>query len=138
MARILVVDDELHVQSFVQRGLELDAHEVETASDGSLALSRIGRAREPFDLILTDIQMPVMDGIELALTVAQDHPSLPLILMTGYADQRERAVGIEDLVSDVLLKPFELHKLQAAVGRALSMPVNRSTSAGRAGAAVTH
>ncbi|MCG8444245.1 MAG: response regulator [Hyphomicrobiales bacterium] len=119
MARILVVDDETDVQSFVRRGLEFDAHEVETADDGAAALARIAHAREPFDLVVSDIKMPVMDGIQLALSVAKEQPNLPIVLMTGYADQRERASGIDQIVSGVLLKPFDLHVLQATVEGAL-------------------
>jgi DNA-binding response OmpR family regulator len=65
--------------------------------------------------------MPVMDGIALALKVSRDRPDLPILLMTGFADQRERADGLETLVREVLAKPFTLDELLAAVGRALKV-----------------
>jgi two-component system cell cycle response regulator CpdR len=61
-----------------------------------------------------------MDGIALALAVAPSHPSVTILLMTGYADQRERANGLDSLIDDVLAKPFTLTELQAAVERALA------------------
>ena len=52
--------------------------------------------------------MPVMDGIALALAAGRDHPDLTIMLMTGYADQRERAHGLDALIHDVISKPFSL------------------------------
>jgi CheY-like chemotaxis protein len=64
--------------------------------------------------------MPVMDGIALALAAARDHPRLVILLMTGYADQRERAYGLETLVHDVVSKPFSLATIREAVNDALA------------------
>ena len=80
-------------------------------------LARDGGA---FDLLLTDIKMPVMDGIALALAAARDHPDLTILLMTGYADQRERAHGLEALIHDVITKPFTVAEIQGAVASALA------------------
>ena len=66
--------------------------------------------------------MPVMDGIALALAAARDHPRLAILLMTGYADQRERASGLDALIHDVVAKPFSLAAIRAAVNEALSPP----------------
>ena len=57
--------------------------------------------------------MPVMDGIALALAAARDHPDLVILLMTGYADQRERAHGLDALIHDVITKPFTLAEIRA-------------------------
>jgi two-component system, cell cycle response regulator CpdR len=70
-------------------------------------------------LLRTDIRMPVMDGIALALAAARDHPALPILLMTGYADQRERAHGLDALIHDVITKPFSLATMRTAVNAAL-------------------
>ena len=67
--------------------------------------------------MLTDVRMPIMDGIALALNVARDFPSMTILLMTGYADQRERAQGLDALIHDVITKPFTLAALRAAVNR---------------------
>jgi CheY-like chemotaxis protein len=122
MARILVAEDEAALRTMVQRGLAAAGHEVVVAADGAEALDLINRAGGKFDLLLADIRMPVMDGIALALTAARDHPGLVILLMTGYADQRERAHGLEALIHDVIAKPFSLAEIQTAVAKALAAP----------------
>ena len=119
MAKILLVDDEEPVRGFLKRGLDLDGHQVATAIDGSDALERLTEEAGAFDLMLTDIRMPIMDGIALALAAKRDFPDLPILLMTGYADQRERAKNLEVIIEDVLTKPFSLAEARAAVARVL-------------------
>lgn len=118
MARILLVEDDEAVRHFVRRALEMDGHEVVEVGDGTEALETLGED-DRFDLILSDIKMPVMDGIALALSVARSHPDMRILLMTGYADQRERAHGLEAIVIDVVQKPFTLQGIRDAVARAL-------------------
>ena len=120
MARILIAEDEEAVRSLVARALTLDGHDVMTANDGAAALDLLTRAEREFELLLTDIRMPVMDGIALALAAARDHPNLAILLMTGYADQRERASGLEALIHDVITKPFSLSIIRGAVNDALA------------------
>ncbi len=95
MARILIADDEESMRLLVGRAIAMDGHEIVTAEDGAEALEILTEQGGAFDLLLTDIKMPVMDGIALALAVARDFPELTILLMTGYADQRERATGPE-------------------------------------------
>lgn len=114
MARILVAEDEPSVRSFITRALQGVGHEVGSVGDGSEALEALAQARQagrPHDLLLTDILMPVMDGVSLALLAARDAPSLRIVLMTGYSDQRERAHGLDAIIDDILLKPFTLDEL---------------------------
>lgn len=120
MARILLTEDDEAVRTFVKRALELDGHEVQAAEDGGEALEVLTRESGRFDLLLSDIKMPVMDGIALALATARDWPSLPILLMTGFADQRERANGLDALVHDVVTKPFSLADIRQAVRDALT------------------
>ncbi len=120
MAKILLVDDEETVRGFLKRGLELDGHAVTLATDGADAMDRLAEAGGAFDLVLTDIRMPIMDGIALALAAKRDHPDLTIMLMTGYAEQRERAKNLEAIVADVLTKPFSLAELRASVARVLA------------------
>ena len=80
-------------------------------------LSREGGA---FELLITDIRMPVMDGIALALAAARDHAGVTILLMSGYADQRERASGLDALIHDVIAKPFSLSDMRTAVNAALA------------------
>lgn len=121
MARILIAEDEEALCALCARGLANAGHEVMTASDGGAALETLKRENGHFDLLLTDIRMPVMDGIALALAAARDFPDLTIVLMTGYADQRERAHGLDALIHDVLPKPFTLAALRDAVAEALTV-----------------
>jgi two-component system cell cycle response regulator CpdR len=74
-----------------------------------------------FDLLLTDVRMPKMDGIALSMAAAREFPEITILLMTGYADQRERAHGLDALVHDVLAKPFSVASLRGAVNEALAV-----------------
>ncbi len=120
MARILIAEDDDAVRGFVNRALVEAGHETKTARDGGEALDILTREGGAFDLLLTDIKMPVMDGIALALASAASHPSLTIVLMTGYADQRERAHGLDQLIHDVIEKPLTLERLTNAVNGALA------------------
>lgn len=122
MARILIAEDEDSLRQLVARALTMDGHEVFASRDGAEALDCLTREAGRFDLLLTDIRMPVMDGIALALAAGRDYPSLSILLMTGYADQRERASGLEALIMDVITKPFSLADIRSAVNTALAGP----------------
>src|SRR5690606_16749809 len=124
MARILVAEDEQTVRELVTRALTQDGHEVEAVPDGAAALERLAAA-EPFELLLSDIRMPVMDGIALALSAARDFPQVAIILMTGYAGERDRALGIDELVHDIVLKPFSLSDLRQRLRDALAARAER-------------
>ena len=119
MPKILIADDEDSMRTLVARAIAMDGHETVTAQDGAEALEILSREDGAFDLLLTDIQMPVMDGIALALSAARDFPDLTILLMTGFADQRERAHGLEALIYDVVPKPFSLQVLLEKVDDAL-------------------
>jgi two-component system, cell cycle response regulator CpdR len=119
MARILIAEDDEPVRGFVKRALELDGHIVVAECDGAAALDRLVEEDGGFDLLLSDIRMPLMDGIALALSAARDFPRLPILLMTGYADQRERAHDLEAIIEDVVRKPFSLAEIRTAVSGAI-------------------
>eukprot|EP00873_Tetraselmis_striata_P031569 jgi/Tetstr1/451833/TSEL_038869.t1 len=120
MARILVAEDDDNVRAFVTRALEMSGHEVIDASDGGLALEIANEHNGNFDLLVSDIKMPVMDGIGLALAIGAQYPAMTILLMTGFADQRERAHGLDALIYDVLGKPFSLAQLIEKVNDALA------------------
>ncbi|TCR67229.1 response regulator [Bosea sp. BK604] len=123
MSRILVVDDEEAVRALVARGLSLDGHDCLTAADGAEALDILIAEKGRFDLLLTDIRMPLMDGIALALAAKQEFPDLTIMLMTGYAEQRERAKSLEAIVSEVMTKPFAIADLRATVMRVIERSI---------------
>jgi two-component system, cell cycle response regulator CpdR len=125
MARILIAEDEEGLRSLVARALSQDGHAVTTANDGAEALDLLTREHGAFELLLTDIRMPIMDGIALALAAARDHPNVAILLMTGYADQRERASGLDALIHDVIAKPFSLATIRNAVRDAIAAGASR-------------
>ena len=120
MSRVLIVDDEESMRLLVARAIAMDGHEIATAADGAEALDILTGPNGSFDLLLTDIQMPIMDGIALALTAARDFPQLTILLMTGFADQRERASGLNAIAHDVISKPFSVADIRTAVADALA------------------
>lgn len=118
MAKILITEDENALRIFVARALRLDGHETHEAGDGAEGLEKL--AQDNFDLLLSDIRMPVMDGIELAHQAAERYPAMKILLMTGYAEQRERADDLASKIVDVVQKPFALPDIRRAVARALA------------------
>jgi len=118
--RVLIADDEESMRVLVARAIALDGHEIVTAQDGAEALEILTDQEGAFDLLLTDIKMPVMDGIALALAAARDFPDVTILLMTGFADQRERASGLNAIVHDVVTKPFSVADIRTAVADALA------------------
>lgn len=83
MARILVVDDHDSVRTALRRILEADGHRVEEADDGREAMHILDEGRS--DLVIADVYMPVMDGIEFLIRLVDRHPSIPVIAMSGGA-----------------------------------------------------
>ena len=118
MARILITEDEDSLRSFVARALRMDGHDTVEAADGAEGLEALADGK--FDLLLSDIRMPVMDGIELTHKAAAAHPGLRILLMTGYAEQRERADDLAEKIVDVVSKSFTLPDIRTAVARALA------------------
>src|ERR1700687_4943535 len=131
MAKILVAEDDIAIRDLVVRALNEDGHELTVANDGGAALDALVRKNGEFDLLLTDVKMPVMDGIALALAAGRDHPDVAIMLMTGFAlalgagrdhpavaimlrtvfpKQRERTRGLDALVHDVIPKPFSVEQ----------------------------
>jgi two-component system cell cycle response regulator CpdR len=106
MARILIAEDEEGLRSLVARALSQDGHAVTTANDGAEALDLLAREHGAFELLLTDIRMPIMDGIALALAAARDHPN-------------------DALIHDVIAKPFSLATIRNAVRDAIAAGASR-------------
>jgi CheY-like chemotaxis protein len=119
VARILIAEDEEPVRALIARGLTEQGHTVVATADGTEALDALQK-EDGFDLLLADIKMPGMDGIALALAVARDFPKIPILLMTGYADQRERAAGLDALICGIVAKPFNLAEIKSAVAAAIA------------------
>jgi DNA-binding response OmpR family regulator len=118
MARILLAEDDKAVQSFVSRALAHRGHAVQAVDDGLQALEVLEDAT--FDILITDIVMPGLDGIALALKVARDRPNLPILMMTGYSAERQRAHNLEELICRVITKPFSLEQICAVTEEVLT------------------
>ncbi|PAQ00816.1 response regulator [Mesorhizobium mediterraneum] len=120
MAKLLIVEDDESVRTLAARALERAGHMIDIAADGAQGLALIRAARGGYDLVVSDIRMPEMDGIAMAKAAASLFPAMKILLMTGYADQRERAEELNGVIVDVVQKPFTLAEIRARVEQALA------------------
>jgi len=127
MARILLAEDDPAVREFVRRALAHSGHEVNAVDDGLGAVEAL--TGDAYDLLITDIVMPGMDGIALALKVSKDHPRMPILMMTGYAAERQRAHNLEALIHKVIAKPFTLREICGVVAETLERHAKAATAA---------
>lgn len=114
-ARILVVDDERFVQDLLRKVLGRRGHEVDIASNGVEALDRLRDER--YDLVLTDVVMPEMDGFELLREVKSRHPDVKVIVLTGFARRQSISDFLLYGADDYLSKPFQVPELLTSVER---------------------
>lgn len=120
--RILVVDDELRMISFIRMNLELEGHQVIEAHDGLEALEAV-RTKLP-DIVLLDVMMPELDGFE-TLRMLREFSSIPVIMLTAKGEENDRVYGLELGADDYIPKPFGPRELTArikAVLRRADMP----------------
>ena len=116
---ILVVDDEAIVTSLIRDALEDEGYEIQTASSGEAALQLV--EQHQFELVISDIRMPRMDGIEMIKKIREYQPNIGIIFMTGYANLQSAKKAIKQGASDYIMKPFELTEIRAAVKNALEL-----------------
>jgi CheY-like chemotaxis protein len=116
---VLVVDDDLPVRLIVRRALEEGGHPVSVAASGYLALAAIHAAPAAISLVLSDVRMPGMSGLDLALEVRRSWPRLPLLLMSAYdpPELLSSHAGLADI--PLLRKPFSNDELLKLVGSLL-------------------
>jgi len=110
---ILVVEDEPSLQETLAYNLEKQGYSVETASDGRSALETARRIRP--DLIVLDIMLPELDGVEVCKTLRREDFAAPIIMLTARDDEIDRVVGLEVGADDYLTKPFSMRELVARV-----------------------
>ncbi|MEQ8371350.1 MAG: response regulator [Alphaproteobacteria bacterium] len=118
MARILLAEDDDDMRGFLTRALSRAGHEVRPCADGLEALS--AAERSAFDLLVADVVMPGMDGMELARHAVGHIPDLKVVFITGFAAVALRARRLNLPGSTVLSKPFHLRKLVSHVERLLA------------------
>lgn len=116
-ARILIVDDEPHICAAVARALSLAGYQAEEANDGPAALHRLQSAA--YDLMILDLQMPEVDGLEVMQRARQLQPDLLMIILTGHATMESAIAAVKSEAVDYLLKPVSLHAIVAAAANAL-------------------
>jgi DNA-binding NtrC family response regulator len=127
-ASVLVVDNETVMRSLVRRTLEAEDFQVEEAWDGESALALIQSRKDPFDLVLTDLSMPRIDGRQLSETLARYRPEMAVLCMSANPDAVPR-IGVADTPIRVMLKPFTAQALYHAVRDAINLSARLLESA---------
>ncbi len=115
--RVLVVDDEESIRRLVAFNLEKDGYQVDTARDGEEALQ--GLALRPPDLLILDLMLPGVDGVEVFRRLRQQGLDVPVIMLTARDEEVDRVVGLELGADDYVTKPFSLRELVARVNAVL-------------------
>jgi DNA-binding NtrC family response regulator len=117
-ARVLVVDDDPGQRSLLETFLRAQGYRTQTADSGGAALELL--AQESFGMMISDVRMPGMSGIETLRRVREKHPELPVLLVTAFADIRSAVSAMRDGAVNYLAKPIDLDELMVSVRRALS------------------
>lgn len=120
MARILLAEDDDSMRDFLAKALARAGHEIEAVADGAQGLDALGEAAGAYDLLLTDIVMPGVDGIELARRAAEVDPSLKIMFITGFAAVALNPGSEAPKNAKVLSKPFHLRDLVDEVARVMA------------------
>ena len=120
MARILLGEDDTAMREFARLALEMDGHDVVPYHDGGEVAHALRSLHLVFDLVLIDVRLPVMDGVELTKRARDARPDVPVLLMTGYCDERLHELLADRQIAAVITKPFTLEKLRDAVATTLA------------------
>ena len=115
MARILLADDDKATRELVKRALEAEGHAVDVTQDGAEALEKLKAAPDAVDVLVSDVHMPGIDGIDLAGQAVAARPGLKVLFMSGFPEELERAKAVKAARIGVLTKPFTLEQVRAAV-----------------------
>jgi len=118
MAKILVVDDELSMREFMEILLKKEGHEVVSAADGEEALFRC--QKDTFDLLISDIKMPRMDGLELLGKVKDKNPHIAAVMITAYASPEDAISAMKSGAYDYITKPFKVKEIKGVISNALA------------------
>jgi DNA-binding response OmpR family regulator len=121
--KVLVIEDEQQVSSFIKQGLEEQAFEVDVAYDGNIG-ERLAKARD-YDVVLLDIVIPGINGFDLCAILKKEKPGMPILMLTTLGTTSDKVTGFDAGADDYLLKPFDFEELVARL-KALA---RRSTAA---------
>src|SRR5947209_4704488 len=111
-ARILLVDDEQSIQTLLSYPLRKEGYEVVQAADGQQALDRF--AEEPFDLVVLDLMLPGLDGLEVCRRL-RSRSSVPIIMLTARSEEIDKVLGLELGADDYITKPFSLREFSSRI-----------------------
>ena len=124
MKKILVVEDEAHVVSFIKKGLTEEGYEVSVAFDGKtglqLALTNV------FDFIILDIMLPEMNGLEVCKNIRNENKNVPILFLTALGTSENIVLGLESGADDYLVKPFKFIELVARIKSLLRRTEDKS------------
>jgi DNA-binding response OmpR family regulator len=126
--KILLVEDEVLISSFIERGLRAEGHSVESIDRGDQALERI-REIEP-DLVVLDVMLPGMDGFEVLGALRAADPELPVVMLTARGEIADRVRGLDLGATDYMIKPFAFAELSARIRAHLRTAEARQPPAG--------
>jgi DNA-binding response OmpR family regulator len=115
--RILLVDDEQPIQTLLSFPLQRDGYEVVQASDGREALARF--SEQQFDLVVLDLMLPRMDGLEVCKRLRADGSTVPIIMLTAKSEEIDKVLGLELGADDYITKPFSMREFRSRVKAAL-------------------
>ncbi|HEX2044725.1 MAG TPA: response regulator transcription factor [Gaiellaceae bacterium] len=113
MSRILIVEDEARIASFIEKGLRANGFATEVAGDGEHALRRVRTGS--FDLVVLDLGLPGMDGFDVLREFRRVRPALPVVILTARDSVRDTVAGLEGGADDYITKPFRFEELLARV-----------------------
>ena len=131
MAKILIIDDEAPIRTVINHILTIDGHEVDQAINGEVGLQLI--ELHPYDLVITDIIMPEMDGIGVILSLKEKHPQIRIIVVTGGSPKNDKDyllnISKKLKVDLVMPKPFDISDLRTAVKEVLEFNIREVSTA---------
>jgi DNA-binding response OmpR family regulator len=131
--RVLVVEDERKVASFIRQGLEEEGHAVEVAGDGVTALELLLAPGAPFDLIVLDVMLPKRDGLDVLKTLRARGVTAPVLMLTARDGVADKVAGLDLGADDYLTKPFAFEELLARVRALLRRGTEQRASVLRLG-----
>lgn len=121
MASVLIVDDERSMRDFLKILLEKEGHEVAVAENAAHALADL--SKREVDVVVTDIRMPGMTGIELLETIKEDKPDLPVIMITAFASPDDAVLAMKNGAFDYISKPFNVDEIKSVIESATSKTI---------------
>ena len=122
MARILLAEDDHSMRDFLTKALKRAGHEVEPVGDGEEGLEALGDRAGVFDLLLTDIVMPVMGGFRMVETLKEINPNIKVAMMTGYPGGSPSDGHFVEDKYRIITKPFKPEELRSVISKILDLP----------------